>query len=83
MVEEGMLLPCFLVENKVYLSAYVRVRKGGVCTTLSQLQKPRPQKFFVLLFRKSRFQNTLSLCTVNVFMLLTLLRKSLKFRFCI
>lgn len=24
-----MLLPCFLAENKVYLSAYVHIRKGG------------------------------------------------------
>lgn len=76
-----MLWPRFLAENKVYLSAYVYVRKGGVCTTLSELQKSRPQKCFVLLFQKSRFQNTLSPCTLNVFMLSTVLRKSLKFWF--
>lgn len=74
-----MLLPCFLAENKVCLRVYGYVRKGEVCTTLSSLQKSRPQKFFLLLIQKHRFKDTLLPCIVNVFMLLTVLRKSLNF----
>lgn len=79
-LRKGCSCHIFLAENKVYWCVSVYVRNGGVCTTLSQLQKSRPQKF-VVLFQKSRFQNTLSPCTENVFMLKTVPRKSLKCQF--